>query len=69
MPLTGDLVSIKVGDVIPADVSSPFLYRALSFVTNHRLSSQLRLVSVSNLEISEQLLTGESVPGMPDHTL
>ncbi|RXW14101.1 hypothetical protein EST38_g11756 [Candolleomyces aberdarensis] len=39
--LTGDLVSIKVGDVVPAD---------------------LRLVSVSNLEISEQLLTGESVP-------
>ncbi|KAF6762702.1 sodium transport ATPase [Ephemerocybe angulata] len=37
----GDLVNIKVGDVVPAD---------------------LRLTWVSNLEISEQLLTGESVP-------
>ncbi|KAG6817249.1 hypothetical protein H0H87_011306, partial [Tephrocybe sp. NHM501043] len=37
----GDLVMIKTGDVVCAD---------------------LRLVSVSNLELSEQLLTGESVP-------
>ncbi|KAF8639443.1 hypothetical protein AX16_010298 [Volvariella volvacea WC 439] len=37
----GDVVMIKTGDVIPAD---------------------LRLVSISNLEVSEQLLTGESVP-------
>ncbi|KAJ7148450.1 hypothetical protein C8R43DRAFT_925709 [Mycena crocata] len=37
----GDVVQIKAGDVVPAD---------------------LRLFIVSNLEVSEQLLTGESVP-------
>ncbi|KAF8897450.1 sodium transport ATPase [Infundibulicybe gibba] len=37
----GDIVMIKAGDVVPAD---------------------LRLFAVSNLEISEQLLTGESMP-------
>ncbi|KAF8884255.1 hypothetical protein CPB85DRAFT_1378183 [Mucidula mucida] len=37
----GDVVQIKAGDVIPAD---------------------LRLFVISNLEVSEQLLTGESVP-------
>ncbi|KAG5651926.1 hypothetical protein H0H81_006907 [Sphagnurus paluster] len=37
----GDVVMIKTGDVISAD---------------------MRLISVSNLEVSEQLLTGESVP-------
>ncbi|PFH51106.1 hypothetical protein AMATHDRAFT_3370 [Amanita thiersii Skay4041] len=37
----GDVVNIKVGDVVPAD---------------------LRLFFTSNLEVSEQLLTGESVP-------
>ncbi|KAL1676907.1 hypothetical protein EV122DRAFT_291519 [Schizophyllum commune] len=37
----GDLVMIKDGDVVPAD---------------------LRMLYVSNLEVSEQLLTGESVP-------
>ncbi|KAF8660097.1 hypothetical protein AX16_001655 [Volvariella volvacea WC 439] len=37
----GDVVMIKTGDVVPAD---------------------LRLVAISNLEVSEQLLTGESVP-------
>ncbi|KAH9482925.1 Calcium-transporting ATPase 3 [Psilocybe cubensis] len=39
--IPGDLVLIKAGDVVPAD---------------------LRLISVSNLELSEQLLTGESLP-------
>ena len=57
----GDLVMIKDGDVIPADVrcsccSSP------SFVVANE-SHQLRMLYVSNLEVSEQLLTGESVPG------
>ncbi|KAJ7641656.1 hypothetical protein FB45DRAFT_900727 [Roridomyces roridus] len=37
----GDVVQIKAGDVVPADI---------------------RLFIVSNLEVSEQLLTGESVP-------
>uniref|UniRef100_A0A0W0G514 P-type Na(+) transporter n=1 Tax=Moniliophthora roreri TaxID=221103 RepID=A0A0W0G514_MONRR len=37
----GDIVNIKMGDVVPAD---------------------LRLVSVSNLEIDEALLTGEALP-------
>ncbi|KJA23837.1 hypothetical protein HYPSUDRAFT_65955 [Hypholoma sublateritium FD-334 SS-4] len=37
----GDIIQIKTGDVVPAD---------------------LRLIAVSNLEVSEQLLTGESVP-------
>ncbi|KAF4564451.1 hypothetical protein EYR36_002385 [Pleurotus pulmonarius] len=37
----GDLVSIKAGDSIPAD---------------------LRLISVTDLEVAEQLLTGESLP-------
>ncbi|KAG6840360.1 hypothetical protein C0991_007217 [Blastosporella zonata] len=37
----GDLIMIKAGDVVSADI---------------------RLVSLSNLEVSEQLLTGESVP-------
>ena len=57
----GDLVMIKDGDVVPADVrcsccSSP------SFVVANE-SHQLRMLYVSNLEVSEQLLTGESVPG------
>jgi magnesium-transporting ATPase (P-type) len=38
----GDIVAIKTGDVIPAD---------------------LRMIFASNLEVSEQLLTGESQPG------
>ncbi|TFK97589.1 calcium-transporting ATPase 3 [Pterulicium gracile] len=37
----GDLVMIKTGDVVPADI---------------------RLVAISNLELAEQLLTGESQP-------
>ncbi|KAL0059604.1 hypothetical protein AAF712_013655 [Marasmius tenuissimus] len=37
----GDIVNIKMGDVVPAD---------------------LRLISVSNLEIDEALLTGEALP-------
>ncbi|KAL4256011.1 hypothetical protein AB1N83_012498, partial [Pleurotus pulmonarius] len=54
----GDLVSIKAGDSIPADVSktpsAPFLC-----VLN---GLQLRLISVTDLEVAEQLLTGESLP-------
>jgi len=55
----GDLVLIKAGDVVPADVRCqiPIIsYTLISFL-------QIRLVATSNLEISEQLLTGESVPG------
>ncbi|KAL0570051.1 hypothetical protein V5O48_011906 [Marasmius crinis-equi] len=37
----GDIVNIKMGDVVPAD---------------------LRLISVSNLEVDEALLTGEALP-------
>ena len=51
---------IKTGDVVPADVRH-FLNCSWNILLTH--ISQLRLTSVSNLEISEQLLTGESVPG------
>ncbi len=55
----GDVVMIKDGDVVPSDVCTPFLAPAFSYY----LCLQLRLISTSNLEVSEQLLTGESVPG------
>lgn len=35
----------------------------LLYLNDPHISYQLRLLSVSNLEVSEQLLTGESVPG------
>lgn len=57
--VAGDLVQIKTGDVVPADVGTSSLRRL-----RHRLKVlQLRLITVSNLEVSEQLLTGESIPG------
>ncbi|KAF5379843.1 hypothetical protein D9615_005799 [Tricholomella constricta] len=58
----GDIVLIKTGDVISADVSDFNNLYCPSSGAPHRLAPQLRLITVSNLEVSEQLLTGESVP-------
>lgn len=50
----GESTAIPAKDVVPGDI--------LMIKTGDVVSADLRLISVSNLEVSEQLLTGESVP-------
>ncbi|TFK28820.1 sodium transport ATPase [Coprinopsis marcescibilis] len=50
----GEGVAIPAKDVVPGDL--------VSIKTGDVVPADMRLVNVSNLEISEQLLTGESVP-------
>ncbi|RDB26013.1 Calcium-transporting ATPase 3 [Hypsizygus marmoreus] len=50
----GESTAIPARNVVPGDI--------VMINTGDVVSADLRLVSVSNLEISEQLLTGESVP-------
>ncbi|KAG5342353.1 hypothetical protein C0989_002826 [Termitomyces sp. Mn162] len=50
----GESIAIPARDVVPGDV--------LMIKTGDVISADLRLFSVSNLEVSEQLLTGESLP-------
>ncbi|KAG6823248.1 hypothetical protein H0H93_003976 [Arthromyces matolae] len=51
----GESMAIAAKDVVPGDL--------LLIKTGDVISADIRLTSISNLEVSEQLLTGESIPG------
>ncbi|KAG6805764.1 hypothetical protein H0H93_004161, partial [Arthromyces matolae] len=51
----GESMAIAAKDVVPGDL--------LLIKTGDVISADIRLTTISNLEVSEQLLTGESIPG------
>ena len=55
----GDLVEVKIGDTIPADMR---LYEAMNKYPTILGFHRHKLTSISHLEVDEALLTGESLP-------
>jgi potassium/sodium efflux P-type ATPase len=58
----GDMVELKTGDTIPADVRLVIL----SALPQSSINSRYRLVEAVNFETDEALLTGESLPVLKD---
>lgn len=59
----GDLVELKIGDTVPADVRYVYLFKTIISFLHYLLTESIHsIIEAINFETDEALLTGESLP-------